>query len=84
MEFLYDHTGVFAVIFNGTTYFYRKNAQGGIIAILDSEGRVVVKYTYDAWGNIVTEVLDCNANIPFLSMEFLRRNLNEYYENENM
>ena len=27
-----------------------------IIAILDNEGRVVVKYTYDAWGNTVTEV----------------------------
>ena len=62
LEFLYDHTGVFAVILNGATYFYRKNAQGDIIAILDNEGRVVVKYTYDAWGNTVTEVLDCNAN----------------------
>ncbi len=38
------------------------NVQGDIIAILDSDGRVVVKYTYDAWGNTVTEVLDCNAN----------------------
>ena len=62
MEFLYDNTGVFAVILNGTTYFYRKNGQGDIIAILDSDGRVVVKYTYDAWGNAVTDVLDCNAN----------------------
>ena len=31
MEFLYDHTGVFAVIFNGATYFYSKNAQRDII-----------------------------------------------------
>ena len=23
----------------------------------------MVKYTYDAWGNTVTEVLDCNANV---------------------
>jgi hypothetical protein len=32
LEFLYDHTGVCAVVFNGSTYFYRKNAQGDIIS----------------------------------------------------
>lgn len=31
--------------------------------MLDNEGRVVVKYTYDAWGNTVTAVLDCNASV---------------------
>ncbi len=33
------------------TYFYRKDAQGNIIALLDSNGNVVVRYVYDAWGN---------------------------------
>ena len=51
LEFLYDHTGVFAVKYDGSTYFYRKNAQNDIIALLDSTGSVVVKYNYDAWGN---------------------------------
>ena len=32
-------------------YFYVKNIQGDIIAIVDSNGDVVVEYTYDAWGN---------------------------------
>ncbi len=32
-------------------YFYRKDAQGNIIAILDNTGSVVVRYIYDAWGN---------------------------------
>ena len=50
MEFLYDHTGVFAVKYNESTYFYRKNAQNNIIALLDNNGSVVVKYKYDAWG----------------------------------
>ena len=50
IKFLYDHTGVFAVKYNNLTYFYRKNAQNDIIALLDSNGSVVVKYKYDAWG----------------------------------
>ena len=51
MEFLYDHSGVFALKYNGSTYFYRKDAQANIVALLDSNGSVVVKYGYDAWGN---------------------------------
>lgn len=45
--------------YNHGTYFYRKDAQGNIIALLDSSGNVVVKYVYDAWGNHA--VLDANG-----------------------
>ena len=51
LEFLYDHTGVFAVKQYGFIYFYRKDAQGNVIELLDSSGTAVVKYKYDAWGN---------------------------------
>ena len=51
LEFLYDHTGVFAVKHGEETYFYRKDAQGNVVALLDNTGTVVVKYKYDAWGN---------------------------------
>ena len=51
LVFLYDHTGVFAVKYDNTTYYYRKDAQGNVIALLDNTGTVVVKYAYDAWGN---------------------------------
>ena len=51
LEFLYDHTGVFAVKYNNATYYYRKDAQGNVIALLDNTGAIVVKYAYDAWGN---------------------------------
>ena len=61
LEFIYDHTGVMGVIYNGSTYFYRKNAQNDIIALLDKDGNVVVKYTYDAWGNNTVTVLDASA-----------------------
>ena len=72
LEFLYDHTGVFAVKQGVSTYFYRKNAQNDIIALLDSTGTVVVKYKYDAWGNCKvlnangTEITDTN-NIGILN-----------------
>ena len=58
LEFFYDHTGVAGMKYNGTTYIYRKDVQGNIIALLDSNGRIVVKYAYDAWGNYAAEALD--------------------------
>ena len=45
--------------YNHGTYFYRKDAQGNIIALLDSNGSVVVRYVYDALGNHA--VLDANG-----------------------
>ena len=62
LEFFYDHSGVFAIKYNNSTYFYRKNAQNDIIAILDTNGAVVVKYKYDAWGNcqVVSDTSGCN------------------------
>ena len=68
LEFIYDASGVIGVRYSTVEdeetvtndYFYRKDAQGNIIAILDSTGDVVVKYIYDAWGNHA--VLDVNGN----------------------
>ncbi len=51
LQFVYDNAGVVGVIYDGTQYFYRKNVLGDIIAILDQNGSIVVKYIYDAWGN---------------------------------
>lgn len=58
LEFFYDHTGVAGMKYNDATYIYRKDVQGNIIALLDSSGGIVVKYTYDAWGNYAAEALD--------------------------
>ena len=35
-------------------YFYLKNAQGDIEGILDTTGALVVSYTYDAWGKVLS------------------------------
>ena len=61
LEFIYDHAGVMGVTYNGSTFFYRKNAQNDVISLLDNQGRVVVKYTYDAWGNNTVTVLEASA-----------------------
>ncbi len=47
------------MIYADKQYFYRKDAQGNIVAILDSDGNLVVKYVYDAWGNHA--VIDANG-----------------------
>ncbi len=40
--------------YNTDKYYYLKNAQNNIIGILDSNYNIVAKYTYDAWGNILS------------------------------
>ena len=51
LEFIYDNSGVIGVKYNNAQYFYRRDAQGNIIAIIDNNGNIVVQYNYDAWGN---------------------------------
>ncbi len=58
--FLYDNDGLTGFIHNGTVYYYRRNTLGDIEAILDTDGAVVIRYTYDAWGNHV--ICDANGN----------------------
>ena len=48
---MYYNLSVTALKYGSEYYFYRKDAQGNIIAIIDSSGAVVVRYEYDAWGN---------------------------------
>ena len=53
---LYDNTdSVCGIIYNGISYFFLKNLQGDIIAITNSDGDTVAKYSYDAWGKCIIE-----------------------------
>ena len=55
MSFLYDDSdNMVGFTLNGTSYYYVKNLQGDVIGILDSTGTLVVQYTYDAWGKILS------------------------------
>ena len=59
LEFLYDTTGVAGIKYNNEDYLLRKDILGNITGILDREGKSIVKYKYDGWGNHV--VLDGNG-----------------------
>ena len=49
--FMYDNNDdTFGFIYNGTEYYYIKNAQNDIVAIADADGSVIANYYYDAWG----------------------------------
>ena len=39
---------------NGKEYFYIRNVQNDVIGLHDTEGKIVVSYSYDTWGNIVS------------------------------
>jgi len=49
--YYYSADGIVGFNRNGQDYYYRKNLQGDIVALLDSIGNIVAKYIYDAWGN---------------------------------
>ena len=59
LRFTYDEQGrPFSVdYYNGTTletYYYVLNLQGDVIEIRNSTNNVVCKYTYDAWGKMLS------------------------------
>jgi RHS repeat-associated protein len=54
LYFTYDVDGtLLSMNYNGNEYFYITNMQGDIIELVDINGNSVVKYNYDAWGNII-------------------------------
>ena len=56
LHFFYDARNKPAVVtFNGTAYVYLYNLQGDVIALIDSNGKKVVEYKYDAWGRILSK-----------------------------
>ncbi len=74
LQFINDNSGVAGVIYADKQYFYRKDAQGNIVAILDRDGNIVVKYIYDCWGNHA--VIDANGQ-DIVNMQHIG-NLNHF------
>ena len=64
LYFTYDVDGtLLSMNYNGAEYFYITNMQGDIIELVDINGVSVVKYKYDAWGNIVGQTGGSLADI---------------------
>ncbi len=52
--YTYDVDGtLISMNYQGVEYYYMSNLQGDIIGMIDGSGNIVVKYSYDAWGNIL-------------------------------
>ena len=55
MRFTYGADGApLTISYGGTIYYYVTNLQGDVVAILNSSGVMVVEYTYDAWGRLLS------------------------------
>jgi len=52
--YLYDRDGVIGIDYDGVIYYFLKNIQGDIIGILNSQNELIVKYSYDTFGNILS------------------------------
>jgi RHS repeat-associated protein len=49
---LYDNEdSVCGILYNNVPYYFIKNLQGDVIAIVDKDAQTVARYSYDAWGN---------------------------------
>ena len=54
LHYNYDSVGPASTKYVDTIYYFLRNAQGDVLGIVDSWGNEVVRYTYDAWGNILS------------------------------
>jgi|GEM_PF-6408863 len=54
LAWFYDVNGqMLGFTLNDVPYFYVRNLQGDIVAILDEYGIIVAEYAFDAWGNLL-------------------------------
>ncbi len=55
-DYIYDSLGnVYGYVLLGTSYYYIKDSLGIIHGIKDASGQVLATYTYDAYGNIISQ-----------------------------
>jgi len=53
--YYYDENGApLGLNWNNTNYYYYKNIFGDVLGIMNSNGTMVVRYAYDAWGNPIS------------------------------
>ncbi len=53
--YFYDENGTkYGFSYNDTLYYYQYNLQGDVTGIYDANGQLVVEYTYDEWGKVLS------------------------------
>ena len=64
-------------------YFYETNLLGDITGVYNSDGDVIVRYTYDAWGNFFFYLYDSTAVDSTLNQAILFRYRGYIYDLES-
>ncbi|MBR4017514.1 MAG: GIY-YIG nuclease family protein, partial [Oscillospiraceae bacterium] len=68
---LYDNEeGVCGILYNNEPYYFVKNLQGDVIAIVNKDAETVAKYSYDAWG--VPAILQDTSNCQIATINPFR------------
>ena len=80
----YDESGIASIQYGGAMYYVQKNIQGDVVALVNADGDVVAKYSYDAWG--INYVYDAegkmNASDSFIGNINPFRYRGYYYDRE--
>lgn len=82
--FQYNGNSPVGFILNDVQYYYITNLYRDIMGIADSNGNVIVRYTYDEWGkllDIATAQADNEAQMSVAQINPLRYR-GYYYDNE--
>ncbi len=80
ISFIFDAKGdAYGFYYNDATYFYVKNIQGDVVALIDSDGDTIGTYAYDAWGNLIETASDLTNSVAILNPIRYR---GYYYDNE--
>ncbi|TDX98076.1 UNVERIFIED_CONTAM: RHS repeat-associated protein [Lysinibacillus xylanilyticus] len=54
--YTYDDNGnLLTMTYKGATYYYLTNYHGDVLALTNANGDIVAEYTYDAWGNTLSQ-----------------------------
>ena len=78
---LYDNEdGVCGILYNNTPYYFIKNLQGDVIAIVNKDAETVARYSYDAWG--VPTVMSDTSGINIATVNPFR--YRSYYFDERI
>ena len=77
---LYDNEdSVCGILYNSMDYYFLRNLQGDIIAITNTFGRTVAKYSYDAWG--VCTIVEDSSGLNIAAINPFRYR-GYYYDSE--
>ena len=85
---LYDNEdSVCGIIYNDVPYYFIKNLQGDVIAIVDKDAQTVAKYSYDAWGKIISITDKDDDDISYIDSHIANINpfrYRSYYYDEEI